>query len=511
MNRIEIIRPSGAEQKVSSMYADLARRGAVAPAGNCPVEQSAAFLTLCASQSCGKCVPCRVGLNQMSLILGRILEGDGEMEDLETLETLARTIRDSADCPIGYEAAGSMLDSLQSFHEDFLAHIQSNHCTATFVPVPCKLGCPAHVDIPEYIALVKEKRYADAVQVIRYDNPFPAACALVCEHPCENACRRNMVDDAINIRGIKRMAIDNAGTVPTPEPLPSTGKKVAVVGGGPSGLTAAYFLQLMGHQVTVFEQRKKLGGMMRYGIPRYRLPESYLSADIDAILGTGVEAKLETPITGELYERLRKEYDAVYIAIGAHAANSLGVPGEDAGNVLSAVELLRAMGDEKKLDLSGKRVVVVGGGNVAMDCTRTAMRLGAKEVKCVYRRRQKDMTALPEEVEGAIAESCEMVTMMAPVRVEKDDKGNVAALIVQPQIPGAYDRGRPRPVKADREEVRLECDVIVAAIGQVVDSATFAERGLPVNRLRRFRQRGRFRRRRRGQRPLHRHPGGGGG
>ena len=375
-----------------------------------------------------------------------------------------------------------MLDSLQSFHEDFLAHIHSNHCTATFVPVPCKLGCPAHVDIPEYIALVKEKRYADAVQVIRYDNPFPAACALVCEHPCENACRRNMVDDAINIRGIKRMAIDNAGTVPTPEPLPSTGKKVAVVGGGPSGLTAAYFLQLMGHQVTVFEQRKKLGGMMRYGIPRYRLPESYLGADIDAILGTGVEAKLETPITGELYERLRKEYDAVYIAIGAHAANSLGVPGEDAGNVLSAVELLRAMGDEKKLDLSGKRVVVVGGGNVAMDCTRTAMRLGAKEVKCVYRRRQKDMTALPEEVEGAIAESCEMVTMMAPVRVEKDDKGNVAALIVQPQIPGAYDRGRPRPVKADREEVRLECDVIVAAIGQVVDSATFAERGLPVNR-----------------------------
>ena len=244
MNRIEIIHPSGAEQKVSSLYADLARRGAVAPAGNCPVEQSAAFLALCASQSCGKCVPCRVGLNQMSLILNRILEGKGELEDLDTLERLARAIRDSADCPIGYEAAGSLLESLQSFHEDFMAHILSDHCTATFVPVPCKMGCPAHVDIPEYIALVKEKRYADAVRVIRYDNPFPAACALVCEHPCENACRRNMVDDAVNIRGIKRMAIDNAGTVPTPEPLPATGKKIAVVGGGPSGLTAAYFLQL---------------------------------------------------------------------------------------------------------------------------------------------------------------------------------------------------------------------------------------------------------------------------
>lgn len=482
MNRLEIIRPSGAEQKVSSLYSDLARRGAVAPAGNCPVEQSAAFLTLCVSQSCGKCVPCRVGLHQMSLILNRILEGEGKMEDLDTLERLARAIRDSADCAIGYEAAGSLLDCLHSFHDDFMAHIRSNHCTATFVPVPCKLGCPAHVDIPEYIALVKEKRYADAVRVIRYDNPFPAACALVCEHPCENACRRNMVDAAINIRGIKRMAIDNAGVVPTPDPLPATGKKVAVIGGGPSGLTAAYFLRLMGHSVTVFEQRKKLGGMMRYGIPRYRLPESYLSADIDAILSTGVVARTETPVTGELYEQLRGEYDAIYLAIGAHAANSLGVPGEDAKGVLSAVELLRAMGDEEKLDLTGKRVVVVGGGNVAMDCTRTAKRLGAKEVKCVYRRRQKDMTALPEEVEGAIAENCEMVTMMAPVRVEKDAEGGVAALIVQPQIPGAYDRGRPRPVKAERGEVRIECDVIVAAIGQLVDSAAFAERGVPISR-----------------------------
>lgn len=482
MNRIEIIRPSGAEQKVSSMYADLARRGAVAPAGNCPVEQSAAFLSLCVSQSCGKCVPCRVGLNQMSKILNRILDGEGKLEDLDTLERLARTIKDSADCAIGFEAAGTMLQSLESFHEDFLAHIQSNHCTATFVPVPCKMGCPAHVDIPEYIALVKEKRYADAVRVIRYDNPFPAACALVCEHPCENACRRNMVDDAVNIRGIKRMAIDHAGVVPPPKPLPATGKKVAVVGGGPSGLTAAYFLQLMGHQVTVFEQRRQLGGMMRYGIPRYRLPDSYLARDIDAILSTGVIAKTDTPITGEMYEAIRTQFDAVYLAIGAHAANSLGVPGEDAGNVLSAVELLRAMGDEEKLDFTGKRVIVVGGGNVAMDCTRTAMRLGAKEVKCVYRRRQKDMTALAEEVEGAIAESCEMVTMMAPVRVEKDDKGNVAALIVQPQIPGEYDRGRPKPVKADLEEVRLECDIIVAAIGQVVDSATFAEKGVPLSR-----------------------------
>jgi len=482
LNRLQIIRPSAREKTVAQLYSDLARRGSVAPHGNCPLEQSAAFLKLCASQSCGKCVPCRVGLDQAAAIMERISEGRGELRDIETLEHLADSIRDSADCAIGSEAARSIGQCLKSFRQDFISHIEKGRCTAVFDSVPCRAACPAHVDIPGYIALVREGRYADAVRVIRYDNPFPAVCALVCEHPCELGCRRNMVDDAVNIRGIKRAAVDWAGEVPAPACGPSTGKNIAVVGGGPSGLTAAYYLQLMGHQVTVYEQRDQLGGMMRYGIPRYRLPDEYLDGDINVILSTGVQIHTGQTIGGEGYQALRDQYDAVYLAIGAHSYKGLGVDGEDAENVLSAVELLRAMGDGHKPDFTGKRVVVVGGGNVAMDCTRTAMRLGAKSVKCVYRRRQVDMTALPAEVEAAIAEHCEIVTMMAPVRVEKDGDGKVSALVVQPQIPGAYAQGRPKPMKADKDEERIECDVIIAAIGQVVDSAEFAHYGLPTQR-----------------------------
>ena len=480
MSRSAIIRETKAESAARGLYDGLARRGAVAPVSNCPVEQSAAFVKLCLSQSCGKCVPCRVGLRQLSAILDSILDGQGREDDLVRLESLAAVIADSADCVIGSEAARSLMSSLKAFEADFKSHVQNDRCTAAFEPVPCKAGCPAHVDIPGYIALTKQGRYADAIRVIREDNPFPAACALVCEHPCEHHCRRNMVDDAVNIRGIKRMAVDNAGDVPVPANMPSTGKKVAVVGGGPSGLTAAYYLQLMGHQVTVYEQRAKLGGMMRYGIPRYRLPDSYLDGDINAILSTGVEVHTGVSIDSSGFKTLREEFDAVYLAIGAHTYKSLGVPGDDAEGVLSAVELLRAMGDGHAPDLKGKRVVIVGGGNVAMDCTRTAMRLGAASVKCVYRRRQADMTALPEEVEGAIAETCEMVTMMAPVRVETDENGKVSALIVQPQIPGAYDRGRPKPARAHKDEVRIECDVVIGAIGQVVDSAPFAAEGVPT-------------------------------
>ncbi|MBD5133556.1 MAG: FAD-dependent oxidoreductase [Clostridiales bacterium] len=480
MSRLQIIRPSAREQTVAQLYSDLARRGSVAPHGNCPLEQSAAFLKLCASQSCGKCVPCRIGLDQAAGIMERISEGRGELSDIDTLTRLAESIADSADCAIGSEAARSIGQCLKSFREDFLSHIEKGRCTAVFDSVPCRAACPAHVDIPGYIALVKAGRYADAVRVIRYDNPFPAACALVCEHPCELGCRRNMVDDAVNIRGIKRAAVDWAGNVPAPECGPSTGKRIAVIGGGPSGLTAAYYLQLMGHQVTLYEQRDQLGGMMRYGIPRYRLPNDYLDSDINVILSTGVEVHTGESVTGEGYQKLQQEFDAVYLAIGAHSYKGLGVEGEDAGNVLSAVELLRAMGDGDHPDFTGKRVVVVGGGNVAMDCTRTAMRLGAASVKCVYRRRQSDMTALPAEVEAAIAEHCELVTMMAPVRVEKDANGDVSALIVQPQIPGGYDRGRPKPVRADKPEERIECDVLIAAIGQVVDSEHFAQQGVPT-------------------------------
>ena len=333
--------------------------------------------------------------------------------------------------------------------------------------VPCQAGCPAHVNVPGYIALAGAGRYADAVRLIREENPFPSACGLICEHPCENVCRRSLVDDAVNIRGLKRFAVEKAGEVPPPKSASKNGKRVGVVGGGPAGLTAAYYLSLAGFDVTVFEQREKLGGMLRYGIPMYRLPDADLDRDINAILATGVAAKTGIAVGTDIpFADFRKGFDAVYLTIGAHGAKSLRLEGEDAEGVLSAVTLLR---NPKGFDLAGKRVVVVGGGNVAMDATRTARRLGAATVTCVYRRRIVDMTALPDEVAGAQAEGCEIVQLKAPVRIAAED-GRVVGLVVQPQIVGEIKNGRPAPVNANAPEETIPCDVVIGAIGQKVDA-----------------------------------------
>lgn len=483
MNRLTFRNTDPAWQTMDGICGDLSRRLASSPRGNCPAEVTAALLKLCAAQSCGKCVPCRIGLDELSNILGKVLDGDATMEDLKLFEDTARVVKDSADCALGFEAARLALDSLAAFREDYVSHIEKGCCTGGFASVPCVAQCPAHVDVPGYVALVGAGRYADAVRLIRKDNPFPSVCGLICEHPCESRCRRGVIDDAINIRGLKRFAIDNAGKVPAPECAKASGKTVAVVGGGPSGLTAAYFLALMGHSVTVFEKREKLGGMLRYGIPPYRLPDEYLDADIDVILSAGVKVELGVDIGGDMkVSDLKKKFDSVYISIGAHAHKTLGIDGEDRRGVMSAVELLRAIGRGERPDFKGKRVVVVGGGNVAMDATRTSMRLGAASVTCVYRRRQADMTALPDEIEGAKAEGCEIMQLMAPARIEGGEDGGVSALVVQPQIIGEHEGGRAKPRKADKPEEKVPCDIIIMAIGQQVDSDSLAADGVPVKR-----------------------------
>lgn len=484
MNRFTIPTDATRAQGVmEGLYGDLARRLQSNAVGVCPVDVTRAFVELCHSQSCGKCTPCRVGLGQLSILLTRFLDGEADEHTLKILQQTADVIYLSADCAIGYQAADMVRRSLAAFKDDFRAHLRGR-CRASFAaPVPCVAECPAGVDIPGYIGLVKDGRYADAIRLIRKDNPFPSACALICEHPCESHCRRRLIDDAVNIRGIKRMAVDNAGNVPVPKPAEATGKKVAVIGGGPAGLTAAYFLALMGHGVTVYEKRKHLGGMLRYGIPSYRLPRETLDAEIKSILSAGVKAKTNVDIGTDItLPELRKKFDAVYIAIGAHLDNKLGIKGEGKKGVISAVELLRSVGDGEKPDFTGKRVIVIGGGNVAMDCTRTSMRLGAESVTCVYRRRIEDMTALPEEVAGAIAEGCEVMELAAPERIKLDVHGQVSGLVVRRQMIGNISRGRPSPVAVDTRPVHLKADIIVVAIGQVIDSAYFEANGIEVNR-----------------------------
>ena len=485
MSRLDIKSPSKAETVVENLYRDMERRIAASPPGLCPVDMSLNFLRLSHAQTCGKCVPCRIGLGQLSLLIEQVLDGRGTMDTIAIIEKTARSIVNTADCAIGRDAARLVVDGLEGFRDDYEEHVLHHRCLAGLrYPVPCVALCPAGVDIPGYMALVGEGRCADAVRLIRKDNPFPTACAYICEHPCEARCRRNMIDDAINIRGLKRYAVDHAGDVPQPACAPATGKKVAIIGGGPSGLSCAYYLALMGHHVTVYEEAKQLGGMLRYGIPSYRFPRHLLDAEIASILSLGIEVHTGVTVGKDLWiEDLEKQYDCVYIAIGAHQDKKTGIPGEDSKNVMSAVEMLRAIGDDNLPDFTGKKVVVIGGGNVAMDVTRSSIRLGAEKVTCVYRRRVEDMTALPDEVQGAMAEGAEILSLAAPVRIEADENGVARALYVQPQIIGEADKaGRPRPGRANLPELRLEADIIVVAIGQGVEIQGFEEAGVPIKR-----------------------------
>ena len=441
LSRLDIKTPSKAQTVVDNLYRDVERRIAASPPGLCPVDMSLTFLQLCHAQTCGKCVPCRIGLGQLTKLIEMVLDGQADMSTLAIIEKTASSIVNTADCAIGRDAARLVVDGLEGFRDDYIEHIEHHRCLASLaLPVPCVALCPAGVDVPGYMALVGEGRCADAVRLIRKDNPMPTACAYICEHPCEARCRRDM--------------------------------------------SCAYYLALMGHKVVIFEERHQLGGMLRYGIPSYRFPREKLDAEIHSILSLGIEAHTDVTVGKEItFEQLQQEYDCLYIAIGAHQGKGAGIPGEHSKNVMSAVEMLRGIGDGDMPDFTGKHVVVIGGGNVAMDVTRSSIRLGAEKVSCVYRRRIEDMTALPDEVTGAMAEGAEMLTLMAPVRIEANENDEAVALWVQPQIPGESDKtGRPRPEKADLPEVRVEADVIVVAIGQGIEIAGFEQSGVPIKR-----------------------------
>ena len=485
MSRLTILTKDKAQVTMESLYQDLERRIVASPPGLCPVDLTRSFIKMCLAQSCGKCVPCRVGLRQLARLFDNVLDGEANEETVENIKLTAEGIYYSADCAIGYEAAKLALKSVDGCIDDFESHIHNGFCSCNSnQPVACVKSCPAGVDIPGYISLVQQGRYADAVRLIRRDNPMPTTCAYICEHPCENRCKRTIIDAPVNIRGLKKMAVDNSGIVPVPECEAPTGKKVAIIGGGPGGLSAAYYLALMGHKVTIFEQRKQLGGMLRYGIPNYRFPRKKLDEEIDSILSTGIEVKKNISVGKDIsFDDITKEYDATYISIGAHADKKIGIEGEDAkSGITSAVEMLRAIGDGDMPDYTGKKVIVIGGGNVAMDVARSSIRLGASKVSIVYRRRKADMTALEEEVEGAEAEGCDVLELMSPVRIKQDEEGNAIGLIVKPQMISRVSHGRPAPKAAAKDEVLLESDLIVVAIGQGIETKSFEEHGIKVQR-----------------------------
>lgn len=461
------------------------RRVQTTPPGMCPIALQLSFLQACGAQTCGKCVPCRDGIPQLARLLDQVVTCHATTETLIQIRALAQSIRDTSDCAIGYQAGQGVLDGLEEFADEYESHLSQRSCLSDIgQTVPCETGCPAHVNVPSYLALAGKGDYAGCINMVRKDNPFPTACGYVCEHPCEERCRRTIIDAPLNIRGIKKFACDQlpADEVPLPQPNVGTGRRIAVVGAGPSGMTCAYFAALMGHSVTLIEARRQLGGMMRYGIPAYRFPREKLDQDIRAILSLdNIEVHTEETVGTEEMRRLAKEYDAVYVAIGAQQGKTLDLAGADAKGVMSAVDLLTRIGDDDYPDFTGKNVVVIGGGNVAMDCARTAVRAGAKTVTVAYRRRLEDMTALRAEVDSAMQEGVEMMTLQAPDSIEVVDE-HCVALITQPQRIGAVKRGRPAPVTADKSQVRIPADIILIAVGQAIESAPFEEAGMQADR-----------------------------
>ena len=458
------------------------------PPGMCPLALYRSLLQISMNQSCGKCVPCRDGLAEVDHYLKCILNGDAYIGILDERERKCRMIASTADCAVGMVGANLILDSLTEFADEYESHIKNRRCIENVSQtIPCVTLCPAHVDVPGYIAMIKEDDHAGAIKVIRNKNPFPTACAFVCEHPCERKCRRALVDAPINIRGLKKYAVDQAAadTVETPGANVKTGRKIAIVGGGPSGMTAAYFLALMGHEVVIYEEHEKLGGMLRYGIPEYRLPKARLDEDINAILKAGdIKVNLNTRIGRDIsFKELKEKYDAVYIGIGAQLGNRMPMENADAKNVIPAADFLLEVANGNALDLTGNKVALIGGGNVAMDAARTAVRLNAESIH-VFTRKRDDYTALESEIESAMQEGVRFRTLLSFLNIETDKETNeVRAVWLQPEIIAEYDQyGMMTTEHSSNYPYRFKCDVLILGVGQRSDVTGFEDAGVPIER-----------------------------
>ena len=473
MSRLDIKNPSRAQTVVDNLYRDVERRIAASPPGLCPVDMSLSFLQLCHAQSCGKCVPCRIGLGQLSKLIATVLDGTADMGTIDIIEKTARTTLNTADCAIGRDAARLVLDGLEGFRDDYEEHIQHHRCLAGLqLPVPCVALCPAGVDVPGYMALVGEGRCADAVRLIRKDNPFPTACAYICEHPCEARCRRNMIDDAINIRGLKRYAVDTAGDVPQPPCAPPTGKKVAIIGGGPSGLSCAYYLAEKGYRPTVFEKESRPGGMLMNAIPSFRLEKDVVEAEIDVLRALGVEFRCGVEVGKDItIAQLREEgYKGFYVAVGLQHGGTLAVPGGDAENVISGIDFIRGVHLRDEKALKG-RVVVIGGGNIAADVARTAVRCGAESVSLYCLEGYEEMPMGEEDRSECEREGIAIYAGWGPKEVQTEN-GKAANIAFVKCLSVKDESGRFAPVYDENTVQMAPCGTVLYCIGQKAEWKT---------------------------------------
>ena len=451
----------------------------------CMVDVARYFLDFLKEESCGQCNPCREGITAMLDILTDICNGNGKEGDIELLEELGMMIQKFSLCGLGTSAPNPVLTTILYFRDEYETHIRDKKCPAGVCKElfhyeidpeacmacqpPCKMACPVGVDAHGYINLIEDGKYKEAVELIRKELPFPGILGRVCTHPCEVSCHRADVDDAIAICELKRFVADQVdiNSLPVPE-IEHKDEKVAIIGSGPAGLSCAYFLAMEGYRSTVFEALPVAGGMLRAGIPSYRLPRDVLDAEIAAVERLGVEIKVDSPIdrTFGIDKLLEHGYKSVFIGVGAHKGLKLRIPGEDKyPTVKDCVLFLREinMGLEKALDGS---VVTIGGGYSAIDCARTALRMGAAESHIVYRRTRNEMLADDHEIAQAIEEGVQIHFLVAPLSIEGEDGKLKGLKCIRTRLTEPDSTGRRKPVPVEGSEFFIECDHIVPAIGQ---------------------------------------------
>ena len=442
----------------------------------CMVDLARYFLEFISDESCGKCTPCRVGTKIMLNLVTRICEGRGTMEDLSRLEELANSIGKTSLCGLGQTAPNPVLSTLRYFREEYLEHINEKRCRAgvcgAMMWAPCTNACPAHVNVPSYLAYMKEGKFDEALRVHLVNNPFPSVCGRVCPQWCIDKCRRDDIEGSVAVRAVKRFMSDMKEDYAAlyPKKAMSNGTKVAVVGSGPAGLSCAYYLVLLGYDVTVFEKQPEAGGLMRYAIPDYRLPRKILAKEVRNMEKLGVRIKTNIAFGKDVtFESLRKEgFKAFFVSAGAEKETKPKIEGLDLPGVQFATTFLERAAKGEKMK-PGKDVIIIGGGDAAIDCSRVSQRFGAENVTIVYRRTRGEMPTNPIEIREAEVEGVKVEFLANIVKISKAPNGRLLATIRKMRL-GEFDKsGRRRPVEIPSSDEDREVDTVIMAVGHSPD------------------------------------------
>lgn len=432
-----------------------------------------------AEYCCGKCLTGIKGTKMLLLTLDRIMDGQGAESDLALLERVAHILDEAAKCSVCQSAGELVIDGLKYFPEDFLTAVVAGveedplHYVAK-ISAPCMTTCPCHIQIPAYVEMLQEVRYDASLKIIREEMPLPGITGRVCPAPCEKACTlANMGKEPIPIKVLKRVAADYEFTHKIPPPMPKTaltGDPVAVVGAGPAGLSAAYYLNRLGHPVTIFEALPRSGGMVGVGIPPYRQPRDVLSREIGIIceLGVTLEERSSLGTNFQLQDLFDRGFKAVFLGVGSHLSIAMGIEGEDQaidGVFRGGIDFLRDINLDQAVAV-GDKVIIVGGGNTAIDCARTSLRLGATEVHVVYRRTEKEMPSDPREVEDAVEEGVVFHYLTQPIAILSQDGKMRGLKCIRMELGEPDKSGRRRPVPVEGSEFDMEGDTLIPAIGQ---------------------------------------------